>query len=350
MERLTLIIPFLNEAEALPRLVARLNDVGSELEQLSGCDLHAVFVDDGSQDDSQACLGAIEDWRFSAETVELSRNFGKEAAILAGLEAAADAAAVVILDADLQHPPEMIVQMVRHWREDGEDVVYAYKADRRDEGLLKRSLAFGFYRLLASGSRFQVPSNAGDFRLMSRRAAAALRRLPERQRFTKGLYAWIGFRQRGLPFEVPPRTAGQSRFGLFDLFSLSMEGITSFTVKPLRYMSAFGCLIATFSIIYMAYILFERLVLGQPIPGFASIIVLIAFFGGLQIFCLGLIGEYVGKTLLETKERPSYIVADRIQLSPGRLTWHADRLASRRTSASGGGLATSIDAETRAAE
>ena len=312
MDSVAIVIPIYNEAEGIAELVNRLNQVLPQLVERTDCRFRVVLVDDGSRDDGPQLLKSLTTWNFDAVLLELSRNFGKEAAITAGL-GAVEADAAVIMDADLQHPPELIEEFLRHWRS-GYDVVYTVKADRKREGRLKRVFTSVFYRLLNAGSRFSIPADAGDFRLMSRRTIDVLLSLPESERFMKGLYAWVGFKQKGIAYHADDRVAGSSSFSAWRLLRLSIEGVTSFTVAPLRMMSIFGLLVAILSFLYLTYIIVERLAWGNEIPGFASVIVLISFFGGVQILCLGLIGEYVGKSLLEAKNRPQFVVASRTEL------------------------------------
>lgn len=236
--------------------------------------------------------------------------------MMAGLSAA-DADATIIMDADLQHEPELIEQFLIRWRE-GYDIVYSYKENRHNESIPKRLFSTLFYFLINKGSRVQIPSDAGDFRLLSRRAVDALLSLQERERFTKGLYAWIGFRQIGIPYTAAERTSGKSSFSFGKLFSLSMDGLTSFTIGPLRAMGLFGFIVAALSFLYLSYIIAEKLLWNNDIPGFASLIVLISFFGGVQMLCFSLIGEYIGKTLIEAKRRPQFIVAEHDTFGPQR--------------------------------
>ena len=316
-QSLSIVVPIFNEADNLVHLVARLNTVAERLRAEYGLAVHYVFIDDGSVDGSFGMLGQLDYGQQTATLLQFSRNFGKEAALSAGIDAATDADAIIMMDADLQHPPELLLDLVRVWKAEGVDSVFTYKEDRRaSEGFLKAGLSHGFYWIMNRGARFSITENAGDFRLISRRYANALRLLPESQRFMKGLYGWVGFPQRGLPLTPPPRERGSSSFNGARLFAMSFDAMTSFTTAPLRLMALAGLAIAGASTLYGLYIVAERLFFGSSAIGLASILALIAFFGGIQMIFLGLLGEYIGKTVLEAKRRPPYILAERRELSP----------------------------------
>jgi glycosyltransferase involved in cell wall biosynthesis len=271
-----------------------------------------VVVNDGSTDDTrERVLGLAGD--CSVLYVELSRNFGKEAALSAGLDAARGDV-VVLLDGDGQHPVSAIPEMLRRWRQ-GFDMVYGVRAHRRDEGLLKRQATRAFYTAMDRASRVQIPPDAGDFRLLDRRVVEALKRLPERTRYMKGLYAWVGFRSTPLPFEVAPRAGGASSFSTGRLTGLALTGLTSFTTLPLRAISLGGALLAAVALGYGAWVIVEDLVFGIPVPGYPTIVVSIMFFSGVQLLSLGVIGEYLGRVFEETKRRPNYVVADLVDAS-----------------------------------
>lgn len=312
MDTVTLIVPCYNEEAVLGTLLTRLEETLPRIAEEAKVSFELVFVDDGSRDRTSDIL---QDLRFAwpSRLLILSRNFGKEAALTAGLDAA-QGDAIIFMDADLQHPPERIATMIEKWRE-GYDVVYYYKKSRLGEASGSGSSARLFYWLINLGARVDIPPNAGDFRLLDRRVAEALRQLPERERFLKGLYAWVGFNQLGLPFDVPERAdGGPSRFNSARLLGLAIDGLTSFSVAPIRLMALFGFAISILSVLYMIWIVTETLLLGSPFSGFASIVVLVVFFGGVQLVCLGLIGEYVGKTLLEAKQRPTYVLKESVSL------------------------------------
>jgi glycosyltransferase involved in cell wall biosynthesis len=307
MQSISLVIPCYNESPGIDALVSALNSDLKSLEHSNNVQFDLVFIDDGSRDGSFDKLRGSE-IAFDYQLVSLSRNFGKEAALTAGLEFVKSDAAI-LFDADLQHPISLIEQMIHHWRS-GQEVVYTYKQDRSDESVKRQLLAKAFYGLVNFGSRVEIPMNAGDFRLLDRKVIDAILKLPESQRFMKGLYAWVGFKQFGIPMEIDERADGEaSKFSSLKLIGLALDGITSFSIAPIRMMSLVGMGAAGFSLLYMLWILFEWFFLETPFSGFASIAVLISFFGGLQLLTIGLIGEYVSKTLIESKNRPAYLVS-----------------------------------------
>lgn len=298
---LSCVIPCRNEAANLALLLPRLRAV---LGQLSP-EWEIVLVDDGSVDDTAMQLA---DWTAESgvRVLQLSRNFGKEAALSAGL-AAAHGRVVVLMDADLQHPPELIVQMVEHWRR-GAEVVYAVRESRRDETRLKRFGTGWFYALVNAGSRVQVPKDAGDFRLLDRVAVDALLDLPERNRFMKGLYAWIGFDTVALPYQPPPRASGRSHYNYLTLLRLSIDGLTAFTIWPLRAASVVGIVIALLGFGYGAWITFAYLIWGDAVSGWTTIVCGMALMLGFMLIALGVLGEYVGRIYEEVKARPLFVV------------------------------------------
>jgi polyisoprenyl-phosphate glycosyltransferase len=298
---LSCVIPCRNEASNLDILLPQLCEL---LPGLAGS-WEIVLVDDGSTDDTGALLA---DWAEvpGFRVIELSRNFGKEAALTAGLEAAAGEV-VVMLDADLQHPPSLIAEMVEQWRK-GVDVVYAVRTERSDEGLLKRMGTRLFYSMMNSFDRVKVPEGAGDFRLMDRAVVDAVLSLPERNRFMKGLYAWIGFESVALPYAPPARVHGRSHFNLRRLVNLSLDGLTSFTTWPLRMVSVVGAIMALIGFGYGAYLVLSYLIDGNDVSGWTTIVVTLMCFFGMQMLFLGVIGEYVGRIFEEVKQRPVYIV------------------------------------------
>jgi polyisoprenyl-phosphate glycosyltransferase len=298
---LSCIIPCRDEAKNLELLLPRLRKVLDAI----GVPWEVVLVDDGSRD-STAVLGAAWSREPGFRLLQLSRNFGKEAAITAGLEAARGGT-VVIMDADLQHPPELIAEMIARWRE-GADVVYAVREDRTDEPFLKRAGTGLFYRLINAVDRFQVPPGAGDFRLMDRAAVQALLMLPERRRFMKGLYAWIGFNAVPLPYVPEARAHGRTHFSLKRLVSLSLDGLTSFTTWPLRIVSVLGAILALCGFAYGSYITVDYFLNGNQVSGWTTIVVTMMFFFGVQMLFIGIIGEYVGRIFEEVKQRPVYLV------------------------------------------
>jgi glycosyltransferase involved in cell wall biosynthesis len=303
---LSIVLPLHDEAENLPLLIARLRPV---LER-EAASWEIVGVDDGSRDATLAVLRQLHaaDPRISA--ISFSRNFGKEVAIAAGLDHARGDV-VVIMDADLQHPPEVIPTFLAKWRE-GFLNVYGQRTDREGEGRLKRNFAKAFYRLFAAFGETVLPEGAGDFRLLDRRVVEALRALPERARFSKGLYAWVGFPATGVPFEVAERAHGESKFRFRKLFSFAFDGLSSFSTVPLKLATWLGVLIAIIAALTGLFFLVRTLLFGTDLPGFPSLIVSIMFFSGIQLISLGMIGEYVGRIFAEVKRRPLYLVGERI--------------------------------------
>ncbi len=306
---LSIVVPVYNEAAGLPQLHAGISAVAASLRKEHGLACEIVYVDDGSRDASlDVALGLPAD-AADVQVVSLSRNFGKEAALLAGLDHARRGA-VLFMDADGQHPPTLIEKLVGHWLDDGFDVVYTAKAHRENEPSLIRLGVKGFYFLINWGARQQIPEDAGDFRLLSPRAAAALRRMPERNRFFKGLASWIGFRQLRVDYEPASRSHGRSSWSLGSLIGLSVEGLTSFSVAPLRLASLLGTLLAAGALVFSIWILIETFVYERTVPGYPSIIIGIMVIGGVQLLMIGVMGEYIGKVLSETKRRPVYFVAE----------------------------------------
>jgi polyisoprenyl-phosphate glycosyltransferase len=305
---LSIIVPVFNEAESLPQLHTRLTEVAQRLREKYGIASEIVYVDDGSRDETFAIAQALPASGVDVQALSLSRNFGKEAALLAGLEHARRGA-VLFIDGDGQHPPELIETLVSHWL-DGYDVVYTAKANRHNESLLRRVLVRGFYALINWGARHKIPEDAGDFRLLSPRAAAALRQLPERNRFFKGLASWIGFRQIRVDYEPHQREYGHSTWNITSLIGLSVEGLTSFSVAPLRIASLLGLLLAASALVFGGWMLFEAIFYEETVPGYPSLIVGLMVLGGVQLLMIGVMGEYIGKILSELKARPVYFVAE----------------------------------------
>jgi glycosyltransferase involved in cell wall biosynthesis len=303
---LSVVIPVFNEGANIAPLCARLTPV---LERITP-DWEIVFVDDGSADDTLGWIRAQAMMEPRIGAISFSRNFGKEIAIAAGLDHARGRA-MVIMDADLQHPPEMIETFVERWRE-GYVMVYGQRVDRADESVLKRNSARLFYRIFARFCEVRLPEGAGDFRLIDRRGVEVLRSLGERARFSKGLYAWIGFKSVGVPFMVEERQHGRTKWNYGKLFRFAFDGITSFTTMPLRVWTYFGFAISVASLLLASFYLIRTLLFGTDLPGFPSLIVSAMFFSGMQLMSLGVIGEYVGRIFAEVKGRPLYVVADRV--------------------------------------
>ena len=305
MKTVTILIPCYNEQASLGDLHQALTQL---MVQQPGYQWQVLFINDGSKDDTLSVIKSIhkQDSRFGY--VSLSRNFGKEAAMLAGFDYAFGDC-VVIMDADLQHPPSVIPQMLEQW-EGGYDDVYARRTDRGREPLLRRVFTLAYYRLLQLVSRIDVLQNVGDFRLLDRKCIEALRQLRETQRYTKGMYCWIGFHKKEILFEQGSRTQGKSSFNFLSLLRLSIEGITSYTTLPLRISTILGMLSSLCAFIYLIYILCRTMIYGDPVRGYPTIMVVILFLGGAQLLSLGIIGEYLGRIFHESKQRPVYLVAE----------------------------------------
>ena len=277
------------------------------MDEQAGYRWEVLFVDDGSKDRTLSVLEQMhsDDSRFSF--VSLSRNFGKEAALLAGFDYA-DSDALIIMDADLQHPPSVIPQLLAAW-EEGYDDVYGKRLSRGHESWLRRRLSLWYYRLLQRMAHVEILPNVGDFRLLDRRCVEELRRLREQERYTKGMYCWIGFKKKEIPFNTNNRVAGRSTWSYRQLIGLAIEGIMSFTTAPLRISTILGLLVSIAAFIYMCVVLAKTLLWGEPVAGYPTIIVLILFLGGVQLISLGIIGEYLGKTFNEVKNRPVYVIS-----------------------------------------
>src|SRR3954449_10311200 len=269
---LSIVVPLYNEAAGLALLHERLGGLAKTLRQSYGLDCEVVYVDDGSTDDTLTIARGLAADALDVQVVSLSRNFGKEAALMAGLDHARRGA-VLFMDGDGQHPPDLVENLVSHWIDGGYDVVYTAKAHRDNESLLRRLAVHGFYALINWGARQKIPEDAGDFRLLSPRAAAALRQLPERNRFFKGLASWIGFRQIRVDYEPAERIHGSTTWNLYSLIGLSIEGLTSFSVAPLRIASLLGLLLAAGAFIFGMQILIETVVFGEKVPGYPSVVV-----------------------------------------------------------------------------
>lgn len=299
---LSLVVPVYNEAANIEPFLARAR---AALDAL-GLRWEIVFVDDGSRDASLLAMLTAREREPRIKVVELSRNFGKEVALSAGLDHARGEA-VVPIDADLQHPPELLGELIASWRA-GNDMVVAVRRNPPRDGAMRRMASALFYRMFRRVSTLALPPGAGDYRLLSAPVVRALRNLPERSRFMKGLYAWVGFRFATVPYDVDDRAAGRSSFGAGRLWRLGSDAITSFSATPLKVASVAGFVIAALAIVYGAWLTAKTLVLGIDVPGYASTITLILFLGGLQLLSLGVLGEYVARIYDEVKARPLYVV------------------------------------------
>lgn len=309
---LSLVVPVKDEEAAIPAFLARAVPVLDALRDPSGVPLpfEILFVDDGSTDATAMAIGAAHARDPRIGCVSLARNFGKEAALTAGLDHARGTV-VVPIDVDLQDPPEVIADMVARWRE-GYEVVYGVRRDRRSDSWSKRVSAGMYYRAHNAMSDDKIPEHAGDFRLLDRRVVDAIGRMPERNRFMKGLFAWSGFRTAAVEYDRAPRTQGTTKFRGWRLWSLAVDGITSASTMPLRVWSYIGVVIALITFVYAVFVIVRTLLFGIDVPGYSSLMVAILFFGGLQLISLGVLGEYVGRILIETKQRPLYVVRERL--------------------------------------
>src|SRR5712691_7040362 len=306
---LSIVVPLFNEAAGLEALHGRIVEVARRLKAARDLTTEVVYVDDGSCDTTLAIAHGLAADDLDIQVISLSRNFGKEAALLAGLDHAR-LGAVLFMDGDGQHPPTLIETLVGYWLDQGYDVVYTAKAHRENEPWLRRLGVKVFYSLINWGARQRIPEDAGDFRLLSPRAATALKQLPERNRFFKGLASWIGFRQIRVDYEPAERIHGRTTWNLYSLIGLSIEGLTSFSVAPLRLASLLGLLLAAAAFIFGVQILLETFVFGESVPGYPSVIVCGMVGGGVQLIMIGIMGEYIGKILSELKARPVYFVAE----------------------------------------
>jgi polyisoprenyl-phosphate glycosyltransferase len=326
---LSIVVPVYNEAAGLAVLHERLIALARTLKDRHGLACEVVYIDDGSKDETLSIAHSLSADTLDVQIVSLSRNFGKEAALMAGLDHARRGA-VLFMDGDGQHPPALVEKLVSHWIDDGYDVVYTAKAHRDNEPFLRRFAVHGFYALINWGARQKIPEDAGDCRLLSPRAVAALRQLPERNRFFKGLASWIGFRQIRVDYEPAPRAHGVTTFSATRLIGLSIEGLTSFSVAPLRFASLLGVLLATAAFLFGLSILWEVFTTGKQVPGYPSLVIGLMTIGGVQLIMIGVLGEYIGKILSELKARPIYFVAEHSEKRAGA---DAAAAGSERTAA-----------------
>jgi len=329
---LSIVVPVFNEGAGLAGFHARLVEIARGLRQQRGLATEVIYVDDGSRDNSLAVAQTLPAEALDIQVVSLSRNFGKEAALLAGLDHAR-LGAVLFMDGDGQHPPALIPVLVGHWLDGGNDVVFTAKANRANEPWLRRVAVGMFYKLINWNARAAIPEDAGDFRLLSPRAADALRRLPERNRFFKGLASWIGFKQFRVDYEPAERKYGTTSWSSRSLIGLSIEGLTSFSVAPLRMASLLGLALALVALLFGASILWETLFNGKSVPGYPSLVVGLMVLGGVQLIMIGVMGEYIGKVLSEIKARPVYFVAEHSVRTAQGLTDLAGADAPTRTAA-----------------
>ncbi|RKZ54052.1 MAG: glycosyltransferase [Candidatus Parabeggiatoa sp. nov. 3] len=299
---LSIVVPMYNETDNLSQFFSRLETVLNRLK----ISYEIVCVNDGSTDNTLALLLEHNKHNPFIKIVELSRNFGKEIALTAGIEHTSGSA-VIPIDADLQDQPELIGELLAKWRE-GYDMVYATRRIRRGETFIKRFTAKLFYRVIDAMSEIDIPKNTGDFRLMDRSVVNALSQLPERTRFMKGLFSWLGFKQTAIYYDRDPRQAGESKWNYWRLWNFAIDGITSFSALPLKLWSYVGIFLSFMSMLYAAFLFVRTLVMGIELPGYASMMVVILFLGGIQLITLGVIGEYLGRIYTEVKGRPLYLV------------------------------------------
>jgi glycosyltransferase involved in cell wall biosynthesis len=305
---LSIVVPVFNEAAGLAALHAKLTALAATLRDKRALKTEILYIDDGSRDETYAIARTLSAEAADVQVISFSRNFGKESALLAGLDHAR-MNAILFMDGDGQHPPELAEKLVALWQDEHYDVVFTAKAHRAEESATRKLFAKLFYRVLNFSARQPIPEDAGDFRLLSPRAADALRQLPERNRFFKGLSSWIGFRQIRVPYEPAARAHGASNWNLRALLGLSIEGITAFSAAPLRVASLLGILLSVSAFLFGSWILFETIVLDRRVPGYPSVMVGIMVIGGVQLLVLGVMGEYIAKILSELKGRPSYFIA-----------------------------------------
>lgn len=305
-KHLSILVPMFNEEESIAEFFPALNNVLANVDM----DYEIVCVDDGSTDGTLDLLTQMAKVDTHLRIVVLSRNFGKEVALTAALDYA-QGDAVIPIDADLQDPPEIIPAMIEKWQE-GNDVVYAKRHSRAADSPLKRNTAEWFYSAINKLSEVEIPRNVGDFRLLDKKVVDAVKRLPERERFMKGLFCWPGFKSAVVEFERPNRSQGTSKFSYWKLWNFALSGITSFSTLPIRLGTYLGVLVSGFALLFGLFIIVKTLVLGVDVPGYASLLVIVLFIGGIQLFFMGVMGEYIGRIYTEVKNRPLYFVAREI--------------------------------------
>jgi len=305
MKKITILVPCYNEEKSLPLLYPELKTL---MDSQSNYEWEVLFVNDGSRDNTLNLIKALQVADDRINYVDLSRNFGKENAMLAGFDYATGDC-MVIMDADLQDPPSLIPQMLEYWEQGFEDV-YAKRATRGKESWLRKKLSLLFYKILDHSTRFDVLQNVGDFRLLDRCCIDALKQMRESERYTKGMFCWIGFKKKEIIFNRADRVAGESNWNFWSLFNLAIEGITSFTTAPLRLATICGFFVAFIAFCMMLFYGFKTLVWGDPVQGFTTLIVVTLFLGGVQLLSIGILGEYIGRIFNETKHRPTYLVSE----------------------------------------
>jgi glycosyltransferase involved in cell wall biosynthesis len=315
---ISIVVPVFNEARGLPEFHQTLTDAISKL----SFDFEIVYVNDGSTDSTLKQIDKLRQEDSCITLLDLSRNFGKEIALSAGLHKAAGDA-VVVIDADLQDPPDLIPELIAEWQ-NGYDVVYAQRTHRKGESIIKRTSAHFFYRIIQRVNKIDIPEDTGDFRILSRRAVNALNSFGEQHRLMKGLFAWIGYKQKAVRYQRDPRRAGVTKWNYWRLWNLALDGITSFTIAPLKISTYLGLITATGAFAYGIYMIIDTLLHGNPVPGYPSLIVIILILGGVQLVAIGILGEYLGRIFNETKRRPLYFINEYVP----SVTVNARRAAS----------------------
>jgi glycosyltransferase involved in cell wall biosynthesis len=305
MKKITILIPAYNEQKVLHYLYERLTALTTKN---SKYDYELLFVNDGSKDDSLSIIKGFAEKNKKVSYLNLSRNFGKEIAMIAGLDHATGDA-VVIIDADLQDPPELIPEMIKFW-EEGYDDVYAKRRTREGETWFKKFTSRMFYRVLQRSTEITIQQDTGDFRLLDRRAVEAIKQIRDKNRYTKGFFSWIGFNKKEILYDREPRVAGETHWNYFKLATLAIDGIVSFTLAPLRLATFAGAFISVFAFLYLIFLVIRTIFFGSDLAGYPSMMAVILFLGGVQLLSLGIIGEYVGRIFNETKQRPLYLVED----------------------------------------
>lgn len=305
MKKISILVPCYNEEKSLPLFYQEIRKL---TDNERNYEWEILFVNDGSNDNTLSIIKAIRVADPQVSYVNLSRNFGKERAMLAGFDYATGDC-VIIMDADLQDPPELIPQMLHYWEEGFKDV-YAKRNNRGKESWLRRKFSLLFYRILAQTTRFDILQNVGDFRLLDRQCIESLKKIRETERYTKGIFCWIGFEKKEIVFDRADRVAGTSNWSFWSLLNLAIEGITSFTTTPLRFATIFGALIALIAFCFIIYYIGKTLIIGDPVQGFTTLVSISLFMGGANLLAIGVMGEYVGRIFNETKNRPTYIASE----------------------------------------
>lgn len=305
MKKVSILVPCYNEEQSLPLLYPELKEL---MDSRRDYDWEILFVNDGSRDNTLSIIKALRAADQRLSYVNLSRNFGKENAMLAGFDYVTGDC-MVIIDADLQDPPSLIPEMLKYWEEGYKDV-YAKRENRGRESWIRKQFSLLFYRILDHATRFDVLQNVGDFRLLDRQCIDALKKLRESERYTKGLFCWIGYEKKEIIFNRSDRVAGESKWNFGSLLNLAIEGITSFTTVPLRFSTIVGTITAFGALCFIIFYISKTLIVGDPVQGFTTLISVMLFLGGVQLLCIGILGEYIGRIFNETKNRPTYLASE----------------------------------------